>query len=250
MEWLTGVHSVLEALRASRRELRRLEIRPGRQDRGELAEIRRLAEERKLPVAELRSKGSGRDENQGVRLEAGALPELDLEPLLAEARGESPWLIALDGVEDPHNVGAVARVAEACGCSGLLLTRRHAPPLTPAVSRASAGAIEHLPVGRVPNLKRALEALREHGYWSIGADAEGDSLYGMDARSWEGPLVFVLGAEGRGLRQGVRDAVDFRVGIPMLGQIESLNVSTAAAVLLFEGVRRAAAVKASGSASD
>ncbi|MBW2245422.1 MAG: hypothetical protein JRH01_25940 [Deltaproteobacteria bacterium] len=207
MEWLTGVHSVLEALRASRRELRRLEIRPGRQDRGELAEIRRLAEERKLPVAELRSKGSGRDENQGVRLEAGALPELDLEPLLAEARGESPWLIALDGVEDPHNVGAVARV-------------------------------------------RALEALREHGYWSIGADAEGDSLYGMDARSWEGPLVFVLGAEGRGLRQGVRDAVDFRVGIPMLGQIESLNVSTAAAVLLFEGVRRAAAVKASGSASD
>ncbi|MCP5056722.1 MAG: 23S rRNA (guanosine(2251)-2'-O)-methyltransferase RlmB [bacterium] len=250
MEWLTGVHSVLEALRAGRRELRRLELKPGREERRELAEIRRLAEERKLPVADLRSQGGGRDESQGVRLEAGALPEHDLEPLLAEARAESPWLVALDGVEDPHNVGAVARVAEACGCSGLLLTRRHAPALTPAVSRASAGAIEHLPVGRVPNLKRALEALREHGYWSIGADADGASLYEMDARSWEGPLVYVLGAEDRGLRQGVRDAVDFRVGIPMLGKVESLNVSTAAAVLLFEGVRRAGAAKAFGFASD
>jgi 23S rRNA (guanosine2251-2'-O)-methyltransferase len=105
-------------------------------------------------------------------------------------------------------------------------------------------------VGRVPNLKRALEALREHGYWSIGADADGASLYEMDARSWEGPIVYVLGAEDRGLRQGVRDAVDFRVGIPMLGQVESLNVSTAAAVLLFEGVRRAGAAKAFGLASD
>ncbi|MCP3985705.1 MAG: 23S rRNA (guanosine(2251)-2'-O)-methyltransferase RlmB [bacterium] len=239
MEWLTGVHSVLEALRAGRRELRRLEFRADRQDRGELEEIRRLAEERRLEIAPLRPQGGGRDDGQGVRLEAGALPELDLEPLLALARNESPWLVALDGVEDPHNVGAVARVAEACGCSGLILTRRHAPPLSPAVSRASAGAIEHLPVGRVANLKRALEALRGHGFWSIGADMGGDSLYGMDARSWQGPLVFVLGAEGRGLRPGVRDAVDFRVEIPMLGRVDSLNVSTAAAVMLYEGVRRA-----------
>lgn len=250
MEWLSGVHSVLEALRAGRRELRRLELRAGRQERAELVEIRRLAEERKLPITELRVPGGGRDESQGVRLEAGALPEFDLEPLLSLVRGESPWLVALDGVEDPHNVGAVARVAEACGCSGLLLTRRHAPPLSPAVSRASAGAIEHLPVGRVPNLKRALEALREYGYWSIGADGAGDSLYEMGERSWKGPLVFVLGAEGRGLRSGVLEAVDFRVGIPMLGQVASLNVSTAAAVLLFEGVRRTRDSRGRGGAGD
>lgn len=239
VERLTGVHCVLEALRARRRELRRLELRAGREDRGSLAEIRRRGEALGLPISDLPASRAGHDDTQGVRLEAGPLPELDLADLLDAARPDDPWLVALDGVEDPHNLGAVARVAEACGCSGMLLTRRHAPPLSPAVSRASAGAIEHLPVGRVPNLKRALEALRQHGFWSLGADTgAGQSLYGLDERSWAGPLVFVLGAEGRGLRPGVRDALDYRVEIPMLGQVASLNVSTAAAVLLFEAVRR------------
>ncbi len=238
MEWLTGVHSVLEALRARRRALRRLELRPGRGERDELAEIRRLAGEQGLAISELAPE-RGSEETQGVRLEVGALPELDLEPLAALCAGAAtPWLVALDGVEDPHNVGAIARVAEAGGCAGLLLTRRHAPPLSAAVSRASAGAIEHLPVGRVPNLKRALVSLREGGFWSIGGDADAPSLFETEDRIWTGPLVFVLGAEGKGLRKGVREAVDFRVGLPMLGHMASLNVSTAAAVLLYEAVRR------------
>jgi 23S rRNA (guanosine2251-2'-O)-methyltransferase len=236
MERLTGVHSVREALRAGRRSLARLRLAPELAARPAGAEIRALAEKRGLPVEELEAGGGA--PHQGVELEAGPLPEQGLEELLAEAP-EAPWLVALDGVEDPQNLGAIARVADGAGCFALLLTRRHAPPLSPAVSRASAGAIEHLPVGRIPNLRRALTTLRNEGFWSIGADlSDATPLYGCPDRLFEGPLVFVLGAEGRGLRQGIRDAVDHRVEIPMQGQVASLNVATAAAVLLYEAARR------------
>lgn len=236
MECLTGVHSVREALRAGRRSLSRLRLQSAQASRPALAEILALAEKRGLPIEELDADGPAGQ--QGVELEAGALPELGLEELLAAAP-EPPWFVALDGVEDPQNLGAIARVADGAGCAGLLLTRRHSAPLSPAVSRASAGAIEHLPVGRVPNLRRALAALRDHGFWSIGADlTDAVPMYGSPDRFWEGPLVFVLGAEGKGLRSSIRDAVDHRVEIPMYGRIASLNVASAAAVLLYEAARR------------
>ncbi len=148
-------------------------------------------------------------------------------------------LVALDGVEDPQNLGAIARSAHAAGVSGLVLPQRRSAPLSPAVSRASAGAIEHLPVAQVVNLARALERLKEAGFWVVGAEAEApQDLFAADARFWKGDLVFVFGAEGRGIRPGLERQIDLRFAIPMAGQVASLNVSAAAAVVLFEWVRR------------
>jgi 23S rRNA (guanosine2251-2'-O)-methyltransferase len=242
VEWLTGAHSVREALRAHRRELRRLRVEDvDDADRGIRGEIVALARAAGVPV-EQASTGQRRGEaspGQGVALEVGPLPEDSLAGLLA-SRAETPrWIVALDGVEDPQNLGAIARVADAAGAAGLLLTQRRAPPLSPAVSRASAGAIEHLPVARVPNLSRALEDLKARGFWIVGADAGGgEDLFGLADRLLEGDLAIVLGAEGRGIRPGIASCLDHRVRIPMRGAVASLNVSAAAAVVLFELVRR------------
>lgn len=237
-----------EALRARRRAFHRLRIRKGRGG-PELARVVALAEALGVPVEEELDpsfrRGAPVDANtQGVLLEAGPLPILSLPQLLAA--GRSPrTLVALDGVEDPQNVGAIARVAEAAGALGLLLTERRSPPVGPAVARASAGAIERLPVARVPNLTRALEALRDGGYWIFGADAQAaESLFSLPDRAFAGDVCVVLGAEGRGLRPGVRDHVDHLVRIPMAGEVASLNVATAAAVVLFEWVRRRSAAPA------
>ena len=176
--------------------------------------------------------------SQGLILEAGPLPELGLEAALELPAEEAPLIVALDQVEDPQNVGAIARSAEAAGARALLLTRRRAPPLSPAVSRASAGAIEHLPVIRVPNLARALENLGEHGFWRLGADrAAGSHPYWESGGLWNGAVVLVLGGEERGLRPGVVRKLDRRLCIPMSGRVESLNVAAAAAVLLFDAAR-------------
>ncbi len=231
-----------EALRAGRRELRRLHIEKGSRRPGAV-EIMAAARNAGVPIEEVSVEqlAAGLEPGsalQGVVLEAGPLPELTLEALAAS--GAAPrTLVALDGVEDPQNVGAIARVAEACGVGGLLLTRRRAAPLGPAVSRASAGAIEWLPVARVPNLRRALNQLKKGGYWIFGADPEAaEDVFGLADRIVAGDRVLVLGAEGRGLRPGVREAVDHRIRIPMEGRVASLNVASAAAVLLFELRRR------------
>ena len=177
---------------------------------------------------------------QGALLEAGPIPELaGIGPLLREQPEGPVRLVALDGVEDPQNAGAIARVADAAGVGGLLMTERRAPPLSPAVSRASAGAIEWLPVARVPNLVRALEGLKERGVWVLGADLrEAEPLWQVSDALFQGDFVLVMGAEGRGLRPSTRAALDLAVEIPMAGQVASLNVATATAVLLFEAMRR------------
>ena len=237
---LTGFHPVREALRARRRPLRRLCLQGSA--RTEWEELRSLAVEAGVPVVERSAappelQGSG--QTPWVWLEAGALPEVELAALLAAATGPTGTLIALDGVEDPQNLGAIVRVAEASGVSGLVLTRRHAPPLSDAVARASAGALEWLPVCRVPNLSRALRAAKEAGFWVIGADPDAPTgVFDAPAAWLRGPRVLVLGAEGEGLRQGVLQEIDHRVRIPMSGQVASLNVSAASAVLLFELTRR------------
>jgi 23S rRNA (guanosine2251-2'-O)-methyltransferase len=236
------VQSVREALRAARRPLHRLRLQPGaRGERADHAGLRGLAERAGVPVEVLAPAGATErpDGHQGVWLEAGPLPELSLEALVADCPEDAATLVALDGVEDPQNLGAIARVVDASGGAGLVLTERRAPPLSPAVSRASAGAIEWLPTARVPNLGRALNQLKEKGFWVFGADVEGElSAYDLPARAIRGRRVVVLGAEGRGLRPGIQRALDFRVGIPMQGRVASLNVATAAAVLLFELGRR------------
>lgn len=240
-ERITGIHPVHEALRARRRALRRLRLREGLRQ-ATIAPL--VAEARRAGVAvepvsarELARLAPGVS-SQGVLLEAGPLPEVPLARLASA--GDAPrTLVALDGVEDPRNLGAIARVAEAAGVGGVVLTRRRSAPLSPACVRASAGALEWLPVTRVPNLGRALKELKSRGFWVFGGDPEGpEELYGLSDRVLAGDRVLLLGAEGRGLRPGVRALIDHRVRIPMAGRVASLNVSAAAAVMLFELGRR------------
>lgn len=209
----------------------------------EIAALVALAESVHVRVEEgppgVFNRDAGERSLQGVELEAGALPELEVGQLL-ERPGEPRTILALDGVEDPQNVGAIARVAEAAGVQGLVLTRRRAPPLSPVVARASAGAIEWLPVARVPNLPRSLNYMKSKGFWVFGTGPEGtEELYGLPERLLRGDRVVVLGAEGRGLRRGVDQVLDHRVRVPMAGRVASLNVAAAAAVVLFEFRRRA-----------
>lgn len=236
IQLLEGIHPVLEALRARRRRLVRLRLRPGLKPSEE--ELLRAAAGAAGLGVETAAAAAEAPPGRRVTLEAGPLPEVGLGDLVAA--GASPrTLVALDGVEDPQNLGAIARVAEAAGVSGMVLTRRRAPPLSPAVSRASAGAIEWLPVARVPNLPRALNTLKQNGFWVFGCDADaGDPLFGLPDRLLRGNRVVVLGAEGRGLGRAVSEALDHRVRIPMAGRVASLNVSAAAAVVLFELARR------------
>lgn len=238
---LHGWHAVLEALRAGRRPLVRLRMRKGLRRGAELLAVARQAgvEVEEVDPEELARAAPAGTAHQGVALLAGPLPGCSLAGLLAGSPAPRT-LLALDGVEDPQNLGAIARVAEAAGANGLVLTRRHAPPLGAAVSRASAGAIEWLPVARVPNLVRALRELRDLGAWVFGLDSrQGDDLFSIPDRILSGDRVLVLGAEGRGLRPGVAAVLDHRIRISLAGQVSSLNVAAAAAIALFEIRRRA-----------
>ena len=237
-EWLYGIHPVREALRARRRTLHRLCIQRG-PARSELEDLRVLAEGAGILVEEVDALPRESDANpQGVMLEVSRLPETTLESLLVR-KGSNRIYVALDGVEDPQNVGSIARVAEGVGAAGLILTERRAARIGPAAARASAGAVEWLPIARVPNLGRALEVAKREGCWVFGAElGAGSSLFDIPDRQLGGDAIVVLGAEGRGLRPGVSKHVDFRVEVPMFGEIASLNVATAAAVILFELRRR------------
>ncbi len=243
---LTGTHSVLEALRARRRQLVCLRVQPGSASEEVLAAARAAGVPVRQMAPDVSSSDPAEPRSQGLKLEVGPLPQTTLEELASGASDRPGLIVALDGVEDPQNVGSIARVADAAGAHGLLLTERRAPPLGAAVSRASAGAIEWLPVARVPNLGRALNTLKEKGFWVFGCDSEqGENLFALPDRVVAGHRVVVLGAEGVGLRPGTQKRVDHRVRIPMGGRVASLNVASAASVVLFELQRRAYAVRES-----
>ena len=176
---------------------------------------------------------SGSHEHQGVCAEAAAYEYADADALLA---AEAPLIVALDEVQDPQNLGAICRTAECAGAAGVVLPRRRAADVTPAVCNASAGAVEHLPVARVRNLADFLADAKQAGCWVYGAQAGADTAY--DAPDYSGGVVCVLGAEGRGLRPRVAAACDALVRLPLRGRIESLNVGAAAAVLLYEILQR------------
>lgn len=176
--------------------------------------------------------------HQGVIAEVRLPPPLSLEDLLTRARasGSDPLLVVLDGLEDPQNVGAIARSAEAAGAHGLIFGERKAAGATPGALRASAGALLMLPVSVVPNVAKALEWLKAEGVWVAGTAQDAPKAY-FEA-DLKGPLAFVIGSEARGLHRLVRDRCDFVVGVPLHGRIESLNASAAAAVVLFEAARQ------------
>jgi 23S rRNA (guanosine2251-2'-O)-methyltransferase len=155
---------------------------------------------------------------------------------LSEVAADAKLLVLLDGVEDPHNLGAVIRTAHAAGANAVIVPERRAAPLTETVERAAAGALEYLPVARVTNVTQALEKLKQQGYWIYGLDERGTVQY--DRVQYAQPTVIVLGGEGKGIHQGVQKHCDVLVKIPMSGQVSSLNVSVAAGVVLFELRRR------------
>ncbi len=237
---LLGRRAVLEALRAGQPIIRVLLARTAHLQ-GPLQDIVREARARRVPVQVVDSRRldalSHGISHQGVAALGAAQATVALEDLLQRARErqDAPFLLALDGIEDPHNLGAVIRTAEAAGAHGVIIPRRRAAGLTPAVARASAGATAYLPVAAVGNLVAALDRLKTEGVWVIGADAAGSERY--DQADLTPPIVLVLGSEGRGLHRLVRDRCDRVVRIPLRGRVGSLNVSVAAALLLYEVAR-------------
>jgi 23S rRNA (guanosine2251-2'-O)-methyltransferase len=240
-EILAGPHAVLEALRAGRRIVHRIML-ARREQGGPVEAIHRVARARGVAV-EVRPRGdldrlAGGATHQGVVAEAGPFPYLEPEEVVALAlRGPgAAFLVVLDGIQDPHNLGGIVRTTEAAGAHGLILPRDRAAPVTAAVVRSSAGATEHLAVAQVTNLAAFLEWVKTQGVWVVGADPAGARLlYEADLG---GPVALVIGAEGRGLRPLVKSRCDIHVRIPVVGRVASLNASCAAAVCIFEVIRQ------------
>ena len=176
--------------------------------------------------------------HQGVIAQVASYSYATVEDILARAeeKGEPPFILLLDGIEDPHNLGAIIRTAECAGAHGVIIPKRRSAGLTSIVGKTSAGAVSYLPVARVPNIPALLEQLQKEGVWVFGTAAEGTSdLYSADLK---GPAAIVIGSEGDGMTRLVREKCDFLVSIPMKGKISSLNASAAAAILLYEAVRQ------------
>jgi 23S rRNA (guanosine2251-2'-O)-methyltransferase len=233
MPILSGIHPVAEALRAGH-PLERLLVAQGAGG-SRLQELIDLARRASVPVRfEPRSaldRLAGSPAHQGVVAMGAARQYADIEQV-----AQAELLVVLDGVEDPHNLGAVIRTAHAAGAGGIVIPERRAASLTDVAAKAAAGAIEHLPVTRVTNINRALEDLKGRGYWIYGLDERGTESY--DHVAYALPTAIVLGGEGKGLHEQVKKHCDALVRIPLVGKISSLNVSVAAGIVLFEWKRR------------
>ncbi len=246
MERFTGIHAVREALEAGS-AFDRIVIAKGRQD-SRIEEIVQLARERGVSVrfedrGQLDRLANSRD-HQGVVAIAASREASTLEDILANAnnsKNQAGLIVLLDGVEDPHNLGAVIRTALAAGAHGVVIPERRAAGLTDTVARASAGAIAHLPIAKVTNLVRAMEELKEAGYWLVGLDEEGKQNY--TEVDYTSPTGIVMGSEGKGLHELTRKRCDFVVSLPTSGPVKSLNVSVATGVVLFEALRQRGAHK-------
>jgi 23S rRNA (guanosine2251-2'-O)-methyltransferase len=251
---IAGRNPVREALQRGDRSIEKVLVQQGAQG-GPVAEIRRAAKAAGVPVqvvpaARLNQLAPGVG-HQGVVALAAAVGYADLDamleaiaPTLDAVRARKPVLLALDGIEDPHNFGAILRSAVAAGAAGVVVPDRGQAPLSAAAVKASAGTADRLPVARVTNLAEALFALKERGYWVVGLDggegggaAERTTVWAYD---WDRPIVLVVGSEGGGMRPRVRSACDLLVAIPMRGPAESLNASVAAGIALFAAVRERA----------
>jgi 23S rRNA (guanosine2251-2'-O)-methyltransferase len=239
---LYGVNPVREALRAGGEGVSELWLAEGGSRGAAFAELERLgrgagAKVRAAPRQKL-DRLAGTDRHQGVVAVVADFRYAELDELvaLAQASGRAPLLVVLDGVEDPHNLGAIIRSAHALGAHGVIIPKDRAVGVTPAVAKASAGAIARCPVARVTNVAKSLEALKEAGVWSVALAADGDRpLAEVDLT---GSIALVLGSEGEGLRPLVRKTCDFGARIPMTGELDSLSVSASAAVALYEAARQ------------
>jgi len=235
-EIIAGRNAVAEALRSGRLADTLFVAREGSSG-GSLGAVIALAKSQGVVVKDVKREKleqlSGTSHHQGVVLTAAAQAYAELEDILdiAKAKNEPPFLVLCDEIEDPHNLGAILRTAEAAGAHGVVVPRRRSAPLSQTVARASAGAVAHIPVARVVNLCAAMETLKAQGVWIYGADMAGEPY---DARPVTGAVALVIGSEGRGLGRLVKKRCDALLSLPMRGKVGSLNASVAAGILLYE----------------
>ena len=234
-----GIHAVEEALTARGRGFEYVAIASGRGD-SRLEKITQLCRAAGIPVRTIPRDQLTRlaktANHQGVIAVTAEKQYQDVDDLLENKRGQHHFLVVLDGVEDPHNLGAIVRTAEGAGADGIVIPERRAVGVTSTVVKASAGASEYLPIAKVTNINRAIEDLKARNIWTVGLDERGPQLY--DQLDYKMDCAIVLGAEGHGLHEQVRKKCDFLVSIPMLGKVPSLNVSVAAAIAMYEVARQ------------
>ena len=236
---IEGRNAVLEVFRSGK-TIDKLYILDGCQD-GSISNIKREARRQDTIInfvtKERLDQLSSTGHHQGVIAQAAAYSYATVEEMLETARekGEDPFLILLDNIEDPHNLGAIIRTANLAGAHGVIIPKRRAAGLTAVVARASAGALNYTPVAKVTNLTAAIKELKEKGLWFVCADMGGETMYELKLT---GPIGLVIGNEGEGVSRLVREACDFTASIPMKGNIDSLNASVAAGVLAYEIVRQ------------
>ncbi len=239
MNYIYGINAVAEALKARGRSFSWVGVSKDRHD----LRLQRVIEEcrrqgvavRFVTRAEL-DEMAGNNSHQGVVAVTSAKQYSGIDDVVGAKRGAHSLVVVLDGVEDPHNLGAILRTADAAGADGVVIPERRAASVTAIVAKTSAGASEHLPIAKVTNIARTLEELKTRNLWIVGLDERGKQAY--DKLDYQMDCAVVFGAEGKGLHELVRRHCDFLVSIPMLGKVSSLNVSVAAGVVLYEIVRQ------------
>ncbi len=238
-DFIGGRNPVIEALKSGR-DINKIWIAEGSQ-KGSVQQIIGLAKESNVMVQFVPKKKIEQmvsENHQGVVASVAAYQYAEIDDLFHKAvqKGEDPFIIILDELEDPHNLGSIMRTADAAGAHGIIIPKRRAVGLTSTVAKASTGAIEHIPVVRVTNLARTVEELKERGVWVAGTDAKGK----QDFRQLDGtlPIGLIIGSEGKGMSRLLRDKCDFLVQLPMVGHVTSLNASVAASILMYEVYRK------------
>ncbi|KMY46118.1 hypothetical protein AC622_19580 [Bacillus sp. FJAT-27916] len=236
---IMGRNTVLEALR-SERDIHKIWVAEGA-TKGQIQQVIAVAKENKVMIQVVPKKKLDQmveGNHQGVIAQVAAYQYAELDDIfrLAEKKQEDPFILLLDELEDPHNLGSILRTADASGVHGIIIPKRRAVGLTATVAKSSTGAIEHVPVVRVTNLSRTIEELKERGVWIAGTDAKGS----QDYRRMDGtmPLGIVIGSEGRGMSRIIKEKCDFLFHLPMVGHVTSLNASVAASLLMYEVYRK------------
>ncbi len=240
-ETIYGRNSVYELLRANRREVYKLLVAEGVQERGHLTDSLQMAQQRGIPVQRVRREMLDRitDSHQGIVAEVNAYPYASLEDILDRAveRNEPPLILILDVIQNPQNLGTLLRSAEAVGAHGVIIPQRRGAEVTQAVVNASSGASEHLLIAQVVNLVSAITDLKEREVWVTGLDNLPEAVP-LDQANLKGATALVVGNEGEGMRRLVRESCDFLVKLPMRGQVDSLNAAVAGSIVLYEILRQ------------
>lgn len=242
MELLYGRNAVLEALRANRRKLGRLLIADGIKEGESMQAINTIARERRIQVAKVQrselDKRTAGANHQGIALECGAYPYVEVDDIieLARERGEQPLILIFDHLQDPQNIGTLMRTAEIVGAHGIIFPDRRSASITPAVINASAGAVEHLYVAQITNIAQTIKHLQEYNIWVAGVEDD-ERAVDFDKANLRGALALVIGAEGPGLARLTRERCDLLVRLPMRGNVASLNAATAGSIILYHAWR-------------